>query len=204
MHVVDAGANVGYVTLFLARAVGPHGSVTAFEPSDATFAVLGQHLRLNRAPNVVARREALGASDGEATLVGGATHALARIATGGGSGPRVPVRALDALVERGEVPPADLVKMDIEGAELEAVHGARETLRRHPALLFVAIHDIDHDRLRGTTDLLLGLGYDLFELSGEPVPDAARVLALHAEGKAGEVVAVPRGREDLRRIVWPA
>ncbi len=63
-HVVEAGANVGAHTLFLANAVGPTGHVLAVEPQRLVFQTLCANLALNDIPNVDARQLALGSRQG--------------------------------------------------------------------------------------------------------------------------------------------
>ena len=57
--VVDAGANIGYHTLFLSRAVGDGGTVYAFEPAPDNFAILEDNIKMNGCKNVVAINAAL-------------------------------------------------------------------------------------------------------------------------------------------------
>lgn len=66
---------------------------------------------------------------------------------------------LDDLVRSGQLPPPTLIKMDIEGAELAALHGARALLRRYRPQLLLSVHGLAMDRDCRT--LLHELGYQL-------------------------------------------
>ena len=58
----------------------------------------------------------------------------------GGATLRVPMRSLDSLVASGELPPPDLMKIDVEGAELSVLEGARNVLQTHRPRLFIEAH----------------------------------------------------------------
>ncbi len=144
-HVVDAGANVGYVTRLLSRCVGPGGCVHSFEPVPDTFEILASNVHCLRLKNV--RPYPFGLSDRN----GPAAMAIPQYADGGenlyesrlaekGAAPderavRVELRRLDDLLASNPGRIAFL-KIDVEGHELQVVEGASETIRRHrPALL---------------------------------------------------------------------
>ncbi|MGX1305303.1 FkbM family methyltransferase [Amorphus suaedae] len=122
--VIDVGANIGLVTLPLARQVGESGRVIAVEPSSRSATLVERSVSLNGlSGRVTIERCAAGADDGEATLhiptICGQASLLdipedARTET-------VRVRTVDALLPAGS--PVKLVKIDVEGFELEAWRG---------------------------------------------------------------------------------
>jgi FkbM family methyltransferase len=147
--MVDAGANWGYFTLVAASLVGPSGQVLAIEPDPRVFARLARNIELNGFPMVQAWQGAAAACAGRATLTGYAdasdNQGLSRIEPDGPApGPRFETvtAALDDLVEDQ---PRDLVKIDVEGAELDVLEGMTRGLAAgryralivelHPALL---------------------------------------------------------------------
>jgi FkbM family methyltransferase len=135
-RVVDGGAHIGYLTLLASRCVGPSGEVHAFEPVPRTFAALEENVKLNAARNVRLMRVALAARagetllevpidpDGEGLLAWGATSVHLR------RGPleRAPAQALDAYARAHRLDRITLLKLDLEGAELEALLGMEELL----------------------------------------------------------------------------
>ena len=139
--VVDVGANLGYLTAAMAQCV-PDGRVYAFEPHVSTHERLVTSIRLSGLTNVTTFRLALGASDGRGELFAHET------ATGNASLCRDPLsrlckpqpvelRSLDAMVASGDVEEPDLMKIDVEGYELNVLLGARETIARaHTSIVF--------------------------------------------------------------------
>jgi FkbM family methyltransferase len=135
--VLDAGANMGYYTLLLARLVGPTGRVDAIEPAAATFAALKRNLKLNTMPQVRLHRLALADRVGESQLRHGAHSGIAHLAdVAVDTDEPVQVLTLDEFVAREELARLDFVKIDIEGAEGRFLKGGESTIKRwRPTLL---------------------------------------------------------------------
>jgi FkbM family methyltransferase len=133
---LDIGANFGSHTLPMARLVGPGGKVFAFEPQRILFQILCGNVALNELPNVHALPVALGRAAGSAKVPAldyrGANN-FGGISLGGGQGEDVPVVTLDQLA----VTAAKLIKIDVEGMELDVLAGAKATLARRRPILYV-------------------------------------------------------------------
>lgn len=136
MHALDIGAQAGFYTLAFARRIE---SVWAFEPSPFNAANLRFHVEVNRLTNVCVREMAVGDKVGKAAFDAGPNALMGRLAESGAL--VVPVMTLDALVAQGMRPP-DLVKIDVEGAELAVLHGARDLLARRRTIWLVALDDV--------------------------------------------------------------
>lgn len=133
-HFVDVGANIGYFTMLAARLVGPTGRVDALEPDPINRQRFRDNICANKLEDRV-RLHCVAASDhaGEITLYhptansSEANHGMAtfyRALVPESQACIVPTARLDELIDR--VP--DLIKMDIEGAELQAIEGAVKLL----------------------------------------------------------------------------
>ncbi len=133
MTVLDLGAHHGLYTLLASKLVGRKGRVIAFEPSPRERQRLAKHIKLNGADNVSVEDCALGAESGEADLflADGANdwcNSLRRPAESRGQTVRVQVRRLDDVVSQLGLSKLDFLKMDVEGAELDALRGATRIL----------------------------------------------------------------------------
>ncbi|HEY0516442.1 MAG TPA: FkbM family methyltransferase [Solirubrobacteraceae bacterium] len=143
--VYDIGANAGFYTVICARSVGARGQVVAFEPLPANLELVNHNVQINGFVNVTVLPYAIGGSRGRAGFTlgadstrGGLTHAHAEPERAGTI--EVDVRGLDELIAEGAVAAPHVIKMDIEGAEVDALNGAGALLAgRRPALL-VEVH----------------------------------------------------------------
>ncbi len=130
---VDVGANLGYFTLLAAKWTAPAGKVDAFEPDPINRQRLEQHLKQNNLSDRV-RIHPIAASSqaGDVELThpqsAGTNHGMASIyksLTGEGTTYKVPTARLDKTIEGTP----DLIKIDVEGAELSVIEGMEKILR---------------------------------------------------------------------------
>ena len=158
--VWDVGAHHGFMTLCASRAIGPTGSVHAFEPSAGNRATLECHVRWNHLGNVTVHPFALSNFDGESRFGGNGTSKM--FSLGGGS-EVVQVRTAESLINAGVCPRPTFVKIDVEGAEAETLAGVLRVLPPSARLL-IAIHGREPDE-RCTT-LLQAAGFRLVPSRG--------------------------------------
>jgi FkbM family methyltransferase len=127
--VVDVGANIGAFTVFAACAVGPSGRVIAVEPYAAHVHAIARNLAANRGTGVVnVVHAAAWSARGRARLVGDSTAPSEWRVEPDSDGP-ISLATLDDLL--ADLPGrVGLLKVDIEGAEVEAFCGATQTLAR--------------------------------------------------------------------------
>jgi FkbM family methyltransferase len=156
--VVDVGANIGYNTVYAARRTGPSGRVIAVEPTPDNLAVLEDNVAAARLVNVEVKRAAAGRTAGtRAFYVRGDTSAVNSLFPASCYAMvtrvlEVPVARLDDLVD-GE---ADVVKIDVEGAELDVLEGMPRLLGRPGLALIIEWHP--------TLQTLAGYGADALPL----------------------------------------
>jgi FkbM family methyltransferase len=174
---LDVGANCGYTSLALSRAVGPQGRVFAFEPALATAACLEGTARANRLDQLVALPLAL--SDSPRPVV-------SRVATERGMiDSQLPVSAqieMTAIIAVGldaiwdGIADGDRVvhgiKIDVQGMELDALRGMRRLLARYRPKIVLEIHrDVPREKVLA---LLESCGY---LLDNEPIDDTLGAFA---------------------------
>lgn len=164
MLAVDVGANIGALTIPMARLVGGDtgtmGCVIAIEPQRLTYQVLTANVALNSLPNVQTFHLALGAEEGTITVP---QLDLSKPNNVGGlglgeyeQGAIVPQTTLDALI--GEY--CHFVKIDVEGMEREVLAGAQETITKCRPVLYVENDREQHSA--GLIDDIKQLGYRLW------------------------------------------
>jgi FkbM family methyltransferase len=150
--VYDVGAHFGYYTLLSSKLVGAGGRVLAFEPSPANLARLYRHINLNGRKNVQVLE--LAVSDHE-----GIAHFETRTGSGVGhladDGPlEVKLTTLDSL---SQFPLPQVMKIDVEGAEVGVLNGAKALFAKCKPVIFLSLHG---DDLKTTCmNLLSGYGY---------------------------------------------
>ncbi len=184
-HAIDVGANVGYFTLLAAHLVGPDGSVRAFEPSPTVFPRLQANLRLNPRLNVRALPVAVADRRGRATFYSAPPDrsgysSLRHLGPDTAGAVTVETVALDDLLT--ELPPTQLVKIDVAGAEWLVLQGMRRLLERDRPYLICEIDDGFLRELGADADrvcrFLRNSDYRLYRIveRGELVPVAAAPL----------------------------
>jgi len=138
---VDAGANIGVVTALLAQEVGPSGRVFSIEMMRDTAARLRRNVELNGLQCVTVIEAALSATAGETVMAEVAEGCFGQASIAAGANPGKAVRRVPVLTTTldqitADVDAISLIKLDLEGAELQAIAGAEKTLQRTKAVVF--------------------------------------------------------------------
>ena len=134
--LIDCGANFGYWSVLISsRPYGSHKAI-AIEPSTQNFAKLRKNAEINGG-RFEAMKCAIGATRGTARLSGTKHEALSIAGGAADGGEDVPVIALDNLLDDGKVSPGGkyLIKLDVEGVEIEAIKGGTRLLQGDSVLL---------------------------------------------------------------------
>jgi FkbM family methyltransferase len=146
--VVDVGAHIGVFCVRASRAVGEEGKVLAIEPDPSNLELLNRNIRANSVRNVVVIGKAVYGRRGRERLYLSPHRASHSLYKQGYRWIEVEADTLDCILA-GSCVKADFIKMDIEGAEVEALKGMNETLRKHVRLAIAGYHIVDGTRTCG-------------------------------------------------------
>jgi len=191
--IADVGAFIGIYTIALAKRVGHSGKVVAFEPDPENFASLRSHVELNRVSDRVELIPAIvAARNGVIPFKAGRASGSHVSPESGQDTLTVPCVRLDTIMADRRL---DILKIDVEGYELEVLEGAIELLqniRSCPRSIFIEVHPfIWQDRVTTGKALL-----DLLGSSNYQVVGANRQLVKCIEFDWGHVVAIKKAEED--------
>ena len=166
----DIGANVGFFSLIAARRVGDRGRVYAFEPVPQNAAAIKRSATLNQFQVIEVFAVAVAAETGQSELLlarcpGGASLASADTPPDLVGKMTVNVVNVDGVIEERGLAAPTLVKIDVEGAEIDVLRGMAHTLRDcRPTI----IYEIDDESLSGLekkaveiAEFLKGFTYEL-------------------------------------------
>lgn len=168
-NIIDVGGNIGQTSMELSGMVSHNGRIWAFEPDPLNYSKFKTHLELNDLPNIEAINKGLGSHEHQARMMPKTEHNR-----GGsnvqledhGQGVQVEITTLDRFVaDRGIR--ANLIKIDVEGYEMEVLKGAEGTLRSQRPILFVEVDD-ELLRAKGTSPSAViafveALGYNILK-----------------------------------------
>jgi len=148
--VLDIGANIGYYALMEARIVGPTGQIYAIEPEEQNVNLLRKNVELNDYTKFVEIHQ-MGVSDKSGTgklFIGSAGNLHSMVADSSDEHIEIATTTIDEFLKDRKT--VDLVRMDIEGYECEAIDGMMETLRRsgHPKKMLIEVHPHFYDQNR--------------------------------------------------------
>jgi FkbM family methyltransferase len=180
-EVYDHGANVGFYSLLASVLVGPHGHVFSFEPLPRNLDFLRRHVQENNLTNCSIVASAVSDRKGTARFEDQCNPHTSKLSASGSI--TVGVASLDGLLASSEILPPNVIKCDIEGAELEALKGARTMLVRYRPTILLATHGGAVHKL--CCDFLMALGYSLRALQeGTPLAESSELLATDSAARA--------------------
>jgi FkbM family methyltransferase len=170
--VFDVGANFGYYSLKLASALKGEGQVFAFEPCAAIFARLQNNVKLNCLESLVGT-QCLGLSDtvGFAHLEQCAANSGAATLSLENKGEQILLDTLDHFCEVRKVSKLNLLKIDVEGNELQVLRGGAEVITCRKPTIMIEFNTSALNRFGATVEelahQLLTWEYDLFTAQRE-------------------------------------
>ena len=139
---VDIGANLGKYSVIVSKRMNKKGKVIAIEPHPYNFKMLEKNIKLNKLNNVILKELACSNSKDisdfyldEVGLKGGGGHSLVKII--GKNKISVKTDTLDNILRELKIKKIDLVKIDVEGGEINVLKGAVKILKNsHPKIIF--------------------------------------------------------------------
>jgi FkbM family methyltransferase len=208
---LDIGANMGAHTLPMAHAVGPHGKVYAFEPTQYAFSKLTRNVSLNPELAKHVHIEQMMLSDQDNSPPPPALYSSWKLATARGS--RHPkhlgqlmdttgamIRKLDTYADQSKLSRIDFIKIDVDGNECAVLRGAQRVLARHqPKMLMefmpYGLEESGHS-LKELMELLKSNGYAIFSVP-QLLPLSENPEILHnmiPDGSSVNVLCLPKNR----------
>lgn len=187
--IADVGAYIGLYSIALAGRVGPLGKLVAFEPDANNFTALEAHCRINGLlEHVTLKQVAVGDKDGAVSFEA-RQSSESHVKFGCENGSSVPCVRLDSVFAGSRL---DVLKIDVEGYEEAVIRGARALLedhRRKPRVIYIGVHPYAWQAVGTTSDSLLDLlascGYNVSDLSGQPVKQVHSYGEIVAHRKHG-------------------
>jgi FkbM family methyltransferase len=171
MHIIDIGAHIGLFSTCASQLAGPSGKVICFEPTPGTFKILSQTLKLNNCKNVTPVQAAVSDKVGSATFYvssdyeGNNSNSLVEDNPHlKMSGYDVKVESIDNVVKAYAITPS-IIKIDVEGTELDTLHGGLETFSSFKPILILGLHpeaiQRKGDSLEAIWNVLIKAGYQI-------------------------------------------
>tara|TARA_R110002096_G_scaffold25004_1_gene78611 strand:+ start:5060 stop:5896 length:837 start_codon:yes stop_codon:yes gene_type:complete len=180
MVVFDVGAHIGLVTLPASEVIGEGGKVYAFEPADGNRQFLNYHLEANKIANVEVESFLLGAKDDDEVAfyaqVGAAgTNSILHLENKGEfEQTLVRQTTIDSYCDANGIGP-DLIKIDVEGAEIGVLQGAEKTLAAFKPKIFLSVHPTHIEKLGLSMDdlrqLISDFEYEVKDVDGKAVSE---------------------------------
>jgi FkbM family methyltransferase len=194
MTFYDVGANVGFLAVLAARLVGAEGHVHCFEPLAENVDRIHHNARLNHFDQIKVHQTALAHIDSTAAFRVSERPTFGALSTSPMAVDKqvgiiqVPVCRLDSLFEKSNLPGPNVIKIDIEGSEIDFLAGAETVIQRFRPLLLIELHGTN----QGVSHWLTKLDYCADVVGGGAVEDAPW---------AALAVATPRERLEMRTPV---
>jgi FkbM family methyltransferase len=143
-YVVDCGAYNGVFSIYASKIIGDKGKVICFEPDEFNAVILEKNLKLNNCKNCIIIKKGLSDKEGIVKFKSGGIGA--RISEEGDV--EVKITTIDLELDKLNIPKEriNFIKSDIEGAEIEMIDGANETLKSKPYIAIASYHIVKGEK----------------------------------------------------------
>lgn len=202
MTVIDVGANAGVYTFSAALQAGNTGRVFAIEPFSGCIQCLTQTRELNEFKQVSVLRRAAGNCQGTARLHLNRSSELNKVLTESdpsknGTSEEVEYTKLDDLAEEFEFQRLDLIKLDVEGHEIQVLEGARKLLELYkPTILYENIAGVKGSNT-AVREWFLNHNYQLFRYRSSFLPELIPIQPEDNLNATLNIIAVPDANTSL-------
>jgi FkbM family methyltransferase len=140
--VFDIGASIGVYTLIYSKLVGENGKVLAFEPNNQAFNLLTKNIKINRFKNIVAFNKAVWSKSTSIKMKMGNIISFDKAFNGNGDNVyEIKAVTIDNIVRKLSLKRVNLIKVDVEGSEVEVLKGGINTLRKFKPKLIIEVHE---------------------------------------------------------------
>lgn len=142
--LIDVGTNIGQTAMTFSKIGGGNSIVYGFEPDLVNYSKAIENLKINSFANIHLLNIGLGSKPGKLHLKINtpSNRGGSRIdQTASANSFEIPIETLDNIIEQKKITKIDLIKIDVEGFELEVIKGAKEVLKKHKPKLFIEVDD---------------------------------------------------------------
>lgn len=186
---LDVGAQMGYLSLAMATAADRRTVVHAFEPESNNAARLRENVALNSLNNITLHQTAVSTVDGSLKLYlsndrNAGTHSTVYIESNVSSEfVEIPSVTLESFAREKRFSSIDLIKIDVEGAEIDVINGALTVLKQHKPLVIMELSD-HLQQARGQTcmefkEFMASYGYSAYFINENGTLRACPIDAAH-------------------------
>lgn len=168
--VLDVGANVGDVSMMASKIVSEKGYIYGFEPDPTNFLRLNKNLSLNNFQNIDVINKGIGDKKGRFSLSiiddrNRGMNKIVKTQSGTNTINEIDVIRLDDFVNERGLKKIDVIKIDVEGFEMNVLKGAEAIIKKYQPILFIEIDD-NHLKEQNTSakelvSLVKSLGYNI-------------------------------------------
>lgn len=162
LTVLDVGANFGFLSLVWANTIAKNGQTIAFEPNSSLYRTISKSIKLNDLENTLSVvNNAVGNENKTIKLfIGNATSNVIKMSDSS-SECEVEMTTLDGFCERSNLKQCDLLKIDVDGIELDILKGATQLIKRFKPLVIIETNEnieiIEYIKMLDYTVLDMGL-----------------------------------------------
>jgi len=176
MVCLEMGANIGYYALLESKIIGENGKVICIEPSPQNFEYLKRNIEMEKATNVELHNFACGDNDGEIRFLISKNSNTCRTIPEEEPTPSnekiitVPLTKVDTFFSKNPLKRLDFLRTDVEGYELRAFEGAKQTIKKFKPMIQIEVHPdyLGKNNTRKFLEFLRDEGYDIkYYIRGE-------------------------------------